>query len=855
MANLSSTTFGQAVKGSSISLPREQFNPFTSPEGPSFSDTHVIYYPSTSQGGLLQPEINASIQKGFFRMNGNWTCYRRNYFTVACSFDLGNEPIDKDLYLKTDHNDHLEYIQHFAVSISAKTVLAANNKESETRGLVQHTPKRSRESVAVPTKEVVVPSTPGLQNDCAYNYQSNIDTFAQSQSHPPSYTFERIQFQRATANNGKRRDRQQYFYVVAELYAGVRREYGTEWILIANKDSAPMVVRGRSPAHYKDIRSRAEDGMGWDFYGNLSCSPTPPARPSIHLVDEKSLNGVPTGPITQNFGASIYPQQNKRGSTDQMTGTLAIDQINLTSSTGAGAEQGAKVPDDEKERPMILDNFVVSRTTHATKIDAFSDSSVSSDTGHLSKKTISSSATSAADPSSPLDDIVTNLLHDNGIKNLCNDGFSELGEDRFEHNLRRLLKHFANDLRRRAKNDDEITAAAFFRRRSVNAARLVREACLQQKVADEEPLSLPPWSLNERSNEDMSGLLVPDQEMDETLGDDDEDEDLLGLGPEEGLNGNFWALKNFFVRGDAFEDFREGLIDFVAPRMVRIHQARHKVSDSGIAIYLQQRYERKRPITIPSSGNASSRNAQLPSSADITASRLAGLRIFAFTFMQAGLRASRRYFRPKLQLGLYRAEWICECGEELWADFSHGQTWPLDSEPMYIQAACVFPYLRTLPAQAPIPSSSAGSTILQDAALTALEAHRGGAAARASSRPANSTHLDLIGSGTSSTRYRVVPMLGCKFLELCINTGEYEINLAEIKIEDHGLPAIRSDGELFRAIKNQYEATRFCLLTHKLRVFKPARVDYVEVSWPRKVAPDSDKSDNMLLIHSVLCRG
>lgn len=74
---------------------------------------------------------------------------------------------------------------------------------------------------------------------------------------PSSYTFERIQFQKATANNGKRRAQQQYFHVIVELYAGVSgRGHHDQWVLIATKESDPMVVRGRSPGHYKDNNRR-----------------------------------------------------------------------------------------------------------------------------------------------------------------------------------------------------------------------------------------------------------------------------------------------------------------------------------------------------------------------------------------------------------------------------------------------------------------------------------------------------------------------------------------------------------------------------------------------------------------------
>ena len=122
---------------------------------------------------------------------------------------------------------------------------------------------------------------------------------------------------------------------------------------------------------------------------------------------------------------------------------------------------------------------------------------------------------------------------------------------------------------------------------------------------------------------------------------------------------------------------------------------------------------------------------------------------------------------------------------------------------------------------------------LQGLAGTAPEAHRQDVAGHPSSTPTNSTQPDLQASNTGLPSNSCAQMPACRFLELCVNTGEYEISLAEIRIQEHGHPAIRSDGELFCAIRAQYEASRYCFLTHKLRLFKPARVDYVEVSKPK----------------------
>jgi hypothetical protein len=67
-------------------------------------------------------------------------------------------------------------------------------------------------------------------------------------------TFERLQFKSATANNGKRRAAQQYYCIIVDLYA--QTETGA-LVKIATTESAPLVVRGRSPGHYTDLAQGA----------------------------------------------------------------------------------------------------------------------------------------------------------------------------------------------------------------------------------------------------------------------------------------------------------------------------------------------------------------------------------------------------------------------------------------------------------------------------------------------------------------------------------------------------------------------------------------------------------------------
>lgn len=231
---------------------------------PPFEETKVLREVVNYRGQHVLPEIHASIPKGFFEVEGKWTCYRRNYFPVLCSFTTKPSVPDGAYYLQRDGHQLTQIVQ-FAVSISAKTAVL-NNQESQSRGLVQHTPKRDKATESTPGRVVIQPSTqlsPESQHPAIHSYSSphtvspnmisHYEPFSsgQQQSPPTQHTFERIQFQKATANNGKRRAQQQFFHLVVELWADVGRGK-QDWQEIATRQSAQMVVRGRSPGHYKD---------------------------------------------------------------------------------------------------------------------------------------------------------------------------------------------------------------------------------------------------------------------------------------------------------------------------------------------------------------------------------------------------------------------------------------------------------------------------------------------------------------------------------------------------------------------------------------------------------------------------
>ncbi|KAL8755981.1 MAG: hypothetical protein Q9184_004644 [Pyrenodesmia sp. 2 TL-2023] len=82
-------------------------------------------------------------------------------------------------------------------------------------------------------------------------------------------------------------------------------------------------------------------------------------------------------------------------------------------------------------------------------------------------------------------------------------------------------------------------------------------------------------------------------------------------------------------------------------------------------------------------------------------------------------------------------------------------------------------------------------------------------------------------SASSSPGPNLSPLIE-RYLELCINTGEYDVTLAEIHITTP-TTLITSDGQLFEEIKKRYHEHRGFLLTHRWSLLKPTQVHFVRV--------------------------
>jgi meiosis-specific transcription factor NDT80 len=229
----------------------------------------------------VRADIYGRIDKGFFMADKDWTCYRRNYFSLNCSYAIQPSVPSATIHL-VENGRCGSQIYGFAMSIAA----VVDGRDGKAIELVQHTPKRDKGPQEKPARVTLAPRPPashGMFGESGIGGSSRgyDQAFGQNPNQPAvEATFERIQFKNATANNGKRRAAQQYYHLLVELFADVGPQRSDRWVKIAYRMSAPMVVRGRSPGHYQNERRGSNASAGGSGGAGGAGSYTPSAGTS-----------------------------------------------------------------------------------------------------------------------------------------------------------------------------------------------------------------------------------------------------------------------------------------------------------------------------------------------------------------------------------------------------------------------------------------------------------------------------------------------------------------------------------------------------------------------------------------------
>lgn len=278
---------------------------------PPFLDQEDFCELRLHSGTHVKSYIDAKAEKGFFLAPNDkvYTCYRRNYLSIGCGYRLDPLAPNDPLYLHRQGRNgpgQAEQVQALAMTLTA----AVDGAAGKAVDLVQHTPKRDKgPQSAIRMIRMAPVATSSGQSHLDHHMFGSTQSYPMQMSHnapqsmpllplqtapdpeedrasahhvttdhgqssaafpgPPSptsttYTFERIQFKSATANNGKRRAQQQYYHLIIELHADVRQP-GAEkpvWVKLAQRTSAPVVVRGRSPSHYSEGHGQAHQSRG-----------------------------------------------------------------------------------------------------------------------------------------------------------------------------------------------------------------------------------------------------------------------------------------------------------------------------------------------------------------------------------------------------------------------------------------------------------------------------------------------------------------------------------------------------------------------------------------------------------------
>lgn len=270
---------------------------------PPMPKQEVYHTLQTSDGQEVCPEIHSKIEKGFFMSEptdtepARWTCYRRNYFQIACSYMLKPMVPVHNLRILKDGQWHP--VHDIAVNISA----SIEDQGGANIPLVQHTPKRDKGPQTEPSRISLAPrSSP--PNHSSSSSDANLVVYntrnAYDQSQPlTDYTYERIQFKNATQNNGRRRAAQQFYHLYVELWVDLGDDIPTaqRWVKIAQRMSDQIVVRGRSPGHYRaELRNRGgseeEQLRGQMAYSNQT-----------QEMVQRSMGMMQQLPVSQGYGS------------------------------------------------------------------------------------------------------------------------------------------------------------------------------------------------------------------------------------------------------------------------------------------------------------------------------------------------------------------------------------------------------------------------------------------------------------------------------------------------------------------------------------------------------------------------
>ncbi|KAL2119710.1 hypothetical protein VTJ04DRAFT_6671 [Mycothermus thermophilus] len=190
------------------------------------------------------------------------TCYRRNLWQIS-----GQITLPRHVAQVVDEHGRRAPIADLAASITAKESIEGRMAEMITipwRGASSATGSNTQPAAqaagfgTAPEEPTRVPTTspPILPLDLA---GSGHEVDGGSRVSVP-VSWKRLQFKHATANNGRRKGLQQHYVVQINLL--VRAQGQKEYVKVAEVQSGPVIVRGRSPKSFVEARREVPLGGG-----------------------------------------------------------------------------------------------------------------------------------------------------------------------------------------------------------------------------------------------------------------------------------------------------------------------------------------------------------------------------------------------------------------------------------------------------------------------------------------------------------------------------------------------------------------------------------------------------------------
>jgi hypothetical protein len=265
-----------------------------------------------------------------------------------------------------------------------------------------------------------------------------------------------------------------------------------------------------------------------------------------------------------------------------------------------------------------------------------------------------SSMSSLPGPQGASERFVALLLEDFVIKRACAEALNVFEHERFERNLRRLLKDFATELRKEADTTQQRHAANFVRFRARNSAHMI---CNSLRAGEKE-----------RAPKDVE---------DEGGGSEDADSDRS----EDELE-NLQQLEHFLKTSRAFEIFRIKLKAFVYPSEKQTEQAK-------VDIKIDEGKEGSKDVDTRESRPSSNEGSEILGTNDQNPQIMLSARnalMPGFDRVMKPLVGVLRSTRPPLLPGKTRIEWQCvrydpfcvktqhsqreqKCGQKIYDDF------------------------------------------------------------------------------------------------------------------------------------------------------------------------------------------